>query len=100
MCRAILIYFLLFVCLLTKDGISYAFDILKEKVEISSLNDIEMEDSMEEEGSTEDWLNHASLVNLVPKLLIEISNKNSFPDRNEAELQVLLELVSPPPRIA
>ncbi len=91
---------MLFVCLLTKDGISYAFDVLKEKVEISSLNDIEMEDSMEEEGSTEDWLNHASLVNLVPKLLIEISNKNSFPDRNEAELQVLLELVSPPPRMA
>jgi hypothetical protein len=100
MCREILIYSLLFVCLLTKDGISYAFDVLKEKVEISSLNDIEMEDSMEEEGSTEDWLNHASLVNLVPKLLIEISNKNSFPDRNEAELQVLLELVSPPPRMA
>lgn len=99
MCRAILIYSLLFVCLLTKDGISYAFDVLKEKVEISSLNDIEMEDSMEEEGSTEDWLNHASLVNLVPKLLIEISNKNSFPDRNEAELQVLLELVSHPPRM-
>ena len=69
-------------------------------MEISSQNDIEMEDSMEEEGSTEDWLNHASLVNLVPKLLIEISNKNSFPDRNEAELQVLLELVSPPPRMA
>ena len=100
MCRAILIYSLLFVCLFTKDGISYTFDVLKEKVEISSLNDIEMEDSMEEEGSTEDWLNHASLVNLVPKLLNEISNKNSFPDRNEAELHVLLELVSPPPRMA
>ncbi len=100
MCRAILIYLLLFFCLLTKDGISYAFDVLKENVELSTLNDVEMEDSMEEEGSTEDWLNHASLVNLVPKLLIEISNKNSFPDRNEAELQVLLELVSPPPRMA
>ncbi len=100
MVKRIFLYFMLFVCLLTKDGISYAFDKLKENSEISFLNNVEWEDSAEEEGSTEDWLNHSSFVDLVPQKPFEKLVNPSFPDRNVSKLQVLLELVSPPPRIA
>jgi hypothetical protein len=90
-----------FTCLLTKDGISYAFDKLKENSEISLLTNMESEDSAEEEeGSSEDWLNHSSFMDLVPQLLVEKLINASFPERNESELNVLLEQVSPPPRMA
>lgn len=88
-----------FACLLTKDGISYAFDKLKENSEISLLTNMEWEDSAEEEGSTEDWLN-PSFMDLVPQMLVEKLINTSFPERNESELNVLLEQVSPPPRMA
>lgn len=100
MLKRILLYLILFSCLLSKDGISYAFDLLKNKEDVSMLNDVEMEDSMEEEGSPEDWLNHALPLTLVPQLEIPNLNKTSFPERNESKLNVLLELVIPPPRIA
>jgi hypothetical protein len=96
----ILLYFMLFTCLLTKDGISYAFDLLKEKAEISMFTDVEWEDVKEEEGTPEDWWNHGALDNLVLQIQIPNLKKTSFPERNESELNVLLELVSPPPRMA
>ena len=92
---------MLFTCLLSKDGIAYTFDLLKEKVNTSSMvNDIEMEDSREEEGSPEDWWNHTIPLTLVPQLEIPNLHKTSFPERNESKLNVLLELVIPPPRMA
>lgn len=100
MVKGILIYFLLVVCLLTKNGISLAFDVWREQVELSSLSDVEMEDTLDEEGSTEDWFNLDSHVNFVPKIPFEKSRKNSFLNRNEAELLVFLEQVSPPPRMS
>jgi hypothetical protein len=96
----ILLYFMLFTCLLTKDGISYAFDILKEKVEISMFTDVDWEDAKEEEGSPEDWWNHGALDKLILNVQIPNPPKDSFPERNESELNVLLEQVSPPPRMA
>jgi hypothetical protein len=91
---------MLITCLLTKDGISYAFDLLKEKAEITMFTDVEWEDAKEEEGTPEDLWNHRSLDNLVLHLQIPNLKKTSFPVRNESELNVLLELVSPPPRMA
>ena len=100
MFKRILLYFMLFTCLLTKDGISYAFDLLKETAEMSMLYSGEWEDTMEEEGSPEDWWNHGALDNLVLNVQIPNLKKTSFPERNESELNVLLEQVSPPPRMA
>lgn len=100
MIQRILLYFMLFVCLLTKDGISFAFDFLKERVEMTILNDITWEDSMEEEGEPEDWLDDASVVHVMPQIYFNKSTKTAFPERNEARLHVLLEQISPPPRMA
>jgi hypothetical protein len=99
MFKRILLYFMLFTCLLTKDGISCAFDLLKETAEISMFTDVEWEDAKEEEGSPEDWWNHGALDNLVLNVQIPNLKKTSFPERNESELNVLLEQVSPPPRL-
>ena len=95
----ILLYFMLITCLLTKDGISYAFDLLKEKAEISKFTDVEWEDTKEEEGVPEDWCSHAASINVVLQLQIPNLKKTSFPEWNESELNVLLEQVSPPPRM-
>ena len=100
MLRRILLYFMLFCCLLTKDGLSYAFDFLKQTTDISMLTDFALEDSLEEEGAPEDWLDHAGPINVNLQLQIPNLKKTSFPERNESELNVLLELVSPPPRQA
>jgi len=99
MCKRILLYFMLFTCLLTKDGISYAFDLLKETAEITMFTDVEWEDAKEEEGTPEDWWNHDALISLVLQVQIPNLHKASFPERNESELNVLLEQVSPPPRL-
>ena len=98
--RRILLYFMLFCCLLTKDGLSYAFDVLKQTVDISVLADPACEDTLEEEGAPEDWLDHAASINVNLQLQIPNLKKTSFPERNESELNVLLEQVSPPPRLA
>ena len=90
---------MLFCCLLTKDGLSYAFDVLKKTVDVSVLSDPPCEDSLEEEGVPEDWCNHAASINVVHPLQIPNPQKTSFPERNESELNVLLEQVSPPPRM-
>lgn len=98
--RRILLYFMLFCCLLTKDGLSYAFDFLKQTTDVSVLSDPLCEDTLEEEGAPEDWLTHAAPINVNLQLQIPNLKKTSFPERNESELNVLLELVSPPPRMA
>lgn len=99
MLRRFLLYFMLFCCLLTKDGLSYAFDVLKKTVDVSVLSDPPCEDSMEEERVPEDWWNHGALDNLVLYVQIPNPQRTSFPMRNESELNVLLEQVSPPPRM-
>jgi hypothetical protein len=99
MFKRILLYFMLFTCLLTKDGISYAFDLLKETAEITMLMDVEWEDAKEEEGAPEDWWHHSVLDNLALNVQIPNLKKTSFPEWNKSELNVLLELVSPPPRM-
>ena len=97
--RRIVLYFMLFCCLLTKDGLSYAFEVLKKTVDVSVLSDPPCEDTLEEEGVPEDWWNHGASINVVLSLQIPNLKKTSFPERNESELNVLLEQVSPPPRL-
>jgi hypothetical protein len=99
MFKRILLYFMLFTSLLTKDGLSYAFDVLKKTVDVSVLSDPPCEDSMEEEGVPEDWCSHAASINVVLQLQIPNLKKTSFPEWNESELNVLLEQLSPPPRM-
>jgi hypothetical protein len=99
MFKRILLYFILFTSLLTKDGLSYAFDVLKKTVDVSVLSDLPSEDSMEEEGVPEDWCSHAASISVVLQLQIPNLKKTSFPEWNKSELNVLLELVSPPPRM-
>jgi hypothetical protein len=98
MFRGIVVYFLLVFCLLTKDGLSLALDILCEKSSISL--EISLEDSLEEDGSddlfaSEDFglqLNQNHNDSLVER---------TIPDHySESALNVLLEQLSPPPRMA
>lgn len=100
MFNRILLYFMLFTCLLTKDGISFAFDKLKQTMEFSVWSDNACEDSMEEEGSTEDWVSHHADLQIDLPHPNELKLTIAFPERNESRLQVLLEQVSPPPRMA
>jgi hypothetical protein len=101
MFNRILLYFMLFFCLLTKDGISYAFDQLLESDEISLQMDGSLEDSLEEEESVEDWWNHAlSTADPLQRIVIELNAKACFKDKQESLLNVHLEQVGPPPRMA
>jgi hypothetical protein len=100
MFNRILLYFMLFTCLLTKDGISFAFDQLQESDEISLRLDGSMEDSLEEE-SPEDWWNHTlSNADALHRIAIELNTKACFKDKQETLLNVHLEQVGPPPRMA
>lgn len=97
--RVIVIYFLFVFCLLMKDRFSLAIDDFREKGETAISQELALEDSVEE-GAPEDCMNHAVLINAVPQLQIPNPQKTSFPERNESELNVLLEQIIPPPRMA
>lgn len=97
--RVIVIYFLFVFCLLMKDGFSLAINDFLEKSETAISQELALEDSAEEEAP-EDCFNHALLLNVVLQVQIPNPQKTSFPERNESELNVLLEQVSPPPRMA
>ena len=98
MLRGILVYFLLVFCLLTKDGLSLALDMLREKSSISV--EMSFEDSLEEDGS-DDFFAFEDF-----GLQLNQNHTDSFADRSihdyysQSALNVLLEQVSPPPRIA
>ena len=97
--RVIGIYFLFLFCLLMKDGFSLAIDDFRKKGETAISQELALEDSVEE-GAPEDCMNHAVFINVLPQLQIPNPQKTCFPERNESELNVLLEQISPPPRMA
>lgn len=97
--RVIVIYFLFVFCLLMKDGFSLAINDFREKSETAISQELALEDSAEE-GAPEDCLNHAFLLNVVSQVQIPNPQKTSFSERNESELNVLLEQIIPPPRMA
>lgn len=98
MLRGIVVYFLLLFSLLTKDGLSLAFDVLCEKSSISV--EMSFQDTLEEDGSDDFFASEDFGIQL------NQSHNDSFAERlisdyySETALNVLLEQVSPPPRMA
>jgi hypothetical protein len=73
MVRGIVCYFLLVFCLLTKDGISSAFDVLVEK------NPISLEMNFEEIRSAKDELIRMSNISIKVNKKISRETKNILP---------------------
>ncbi|MHA8081197.1 hypothetical protein VR610_08535 [Aquirufa regiilacus] len=98
MLKGIVVYFLFLFCLLTKDGISLALDVIREKGNIAC--EMNLEDSFEED-SLDDFFASEEF-----GLALNQNQKNGFTDKSitdqyqRSTLNVLLEQVSPPPRIA
>lgn len=98
MIRGIVVYFLLVFCLLTKDALSLAFNVLGEKSVISL--EMNLEDSIEEDRTDDFFANEDFGLNL------NENNTNGFADKSinvqylQSTLYVLLEQESPPPRMA
>ena len=98
MVRGIIVYFLLVVCLLTKDGISLDLDVLREKSDISL--EMSFEDSLEEDGS-DDFFAGDDVILALNQQSTYFFVSNSVCDQYQStRLNVLLEQVSPPPRTA
>jgi hypothetical protein len=98
MLKGIVVYFLFLFCLLTKDGISLALDVIREKGNIAcemNLEDSFEEDSLDDIFASEDF-----------GLALNQNPSDGFIDKSiddqyqKSVLNVLLEQVSPPPRIA
>lgn len=98
MIRAIFVYFLLVVCLLTKDGLSLALDVLCEKSSVAlemSFEDSFGEDGLDDLFASEDFglqLNQNQMDGYVDKLI--------YVQYKQSAIHVLLEQVIPPPRTA
>jgi hypothetical protein len=101
MLKGIIIYFLLVICLLSKDGINFCIDSYRDAKALACQVDISLEDNLEEEDVTEDLWHFASsgLENL-PKFSVLPGNNSIVASPEAALLNVLLEQVSPPPRMA
>jgi hypothetical protein len=97
MVRGIFVYFLLVFCLLTKDGLSFALNVLDEKSSV--YLEMNFEGSMEEDESEDLWheINLGSGLSLLPALKKE---KSKIGYTNSFLLLVHLEHVGPPPKYA
>jgi len=98
MVRGIIVYFLLVFCLLTKDGISLAFDVLVEKNPISL--EMNFEDSFEEDGCNDFFANEDFGLDLDQNNIDGFADKSINDQYKQSSLHVLLEKESPPPRMA
>jgi hypothetical protein len=98
MLRTIITYFLLVFCLLTKESVSLTFDLLREKSAISS--EMNFEDSMEEDGIDDLMASEDLSVDLNENNLNGFADKSIVDQYKKSTLHVLLELESPPPRMA
>jgi hypothetical protein len=98
MVRGIIVYFLLVFCLLTKDGISFAFDVLVEKNPISL--EMNFEDSFEEDGCNDFFANEDFGLDLDQNNIDGFADKSINDQYKLSTLHVLLEQESPPPRTA
>jgi hypothetical protein len=101
MFKRILLYFMFFICLLTKEEIALAIDFVQGAADIAMHCEVPVEDVFEGEDAPEDWWNHAPVsTHILPHPMVNLGGKVSFPSRNESILNVLIEQTSPPPRIA
>ena len=98
MVKGIIVYFLLVFCLLTKDGISLAFDVLVEKNTISL--EMNFEDSFEEDGCNDFFANEDFGSDLDQNNIDGFADKSINDQYKQSTLHVLLEQESPPPRTA
>jgi hypothetical protein len=96
MLKGIIIYFLLVICLLSKDGINFCIDSYRDVDTIAC--DIDL--GLDEEDAAEDLWHFASsgLENL-PEFSVVAGNKTIVISSEATLLNVLLEQVSPPPRL-
>ena len=98
MVKGIVVYFLLVFCLLTKDGLTLAFNILNEKSTISL--EMNFEDSMEEDGTDEFFASDDFGLDVNQNNFDGFTDKSINDQYKQSSLHVLLEKESPPPRMA
>ena len=98
--RGIFIYFLFVFCLLLKDGVSLAMDQLREKEEMATSQELALEESMEEDVPDDFFASDESALVIDQIKIGRFFSPRDLPPTSESELNVLLELVSPPPRMA
>ena len=98
MVRGFVVYFLLVFCLLTKDGLTLAFNILNEKSTISL--EMNFEDSLEEDGTDEFFASDDFGLDLNQNNFDGFTDKSINDQYKQSSLHVLLEQESPPPRMA
>ena len=98
MVKGIVVYFLLVFCLLTKDGLSFALNVLDEKSRVSF--EMNFEDSMEEDGTDEFFASDNFGLDVNQNNFDGFTDKSINDQYKQASLHVLLEKESPPPRMA
>ena len=98
MVRGFVVYFLLVFCLLTKDGLTLAFNILNEKSTISL--EMNFEDSLEEDGTDEFFASDDFGLDVNQNNFDRFTDKSINDQYKQSSLHVLLEQESPPPRMA
>ena len=98
MVRGFVVYFLLVFCLLTKDGLTLAFNILNEKSTISL--EMNFEDSLEEDGTDEFFACDDFGLDVNQNNFDGFTDKSINDQYKQSSLHVLLEKESPPPRMA
>ena len=98
MVRGFVVYFLLVFCLLTKDGLTLAFNTLNEKSTISL--EMNFEDSLEEDGTDEFFASDDFGLDVNQNNFDGFTDKSINDQYKQSSLHVLLEQESPPPRMA
>ena len=98
MVRGFVVYFLLVFCLLTKDGLTLAFNIFNEKSTISL--EMNFEDSLEEDGTDEFFASDDFGLDVNQNNFDGFTDKSINDQYKQSSLHVLLEQESPPPRMA
>jgi hypothetical protein len=96
--RGIVIYCFIVFSLLLKDGISLAINTLREQEKTTISYDMSVEDSLEEDGAED--LFTATLPDVITPVLANYSVQEMLDQYRASQLQVHLEQVSPPPRMA
>ena len=98
--RGIVIYFLFVFSLLLKDSVSLAIDTFRAKDELAISQELALEDALEEDVPDDFFASDESVLTIDQIKIGYFFSSRDLPHTSESELYVLLEQVSPPPRIA
>lgn len=96
--RGIVIYCFIVFSLLLRDGISLAINTMCEQEKTTISYEMSLDDSLEEDGAED--LFTAILPDVITPVLVNGSVQEMLDQYMASPLQVLLEQVSPPPRMA